>query len=296
MVVLIASRSVSAAASAVNKLLLKQSFIKKALRSLLLSAFFSSGVFAEGDSRWQLMDGGCRWSPSVESLQSVNIAHVYDGDTVRLSDGRRVRLLGINTPELARDKRPDQFYARAATAVAEKLVGQGRWFLLLGQRSRDRHGRTLGYLLDGRGVSLGSMLVARGAAMWVAQGADDTHVVCMEVLEQRAKDRSLGLWQGVGWREVSASKASKARLGFQRLRGVVTKVDRAREHDYLELDDRVVLKLPRGLIEFSEGWEGRELRVRGWLISRKLSVRQQERGYKSLVMNVSSRRAIRLLL
>lgn len=36
-------------------------------------------------------------SPIVETAQ---LKHVYDGDTIKLKDGRHVRVLGINTPEI----------------------------------------------------------------------------------------------------------------------------------------------------------------------------------------------------
>jgi len=32
----------------------------------------------------------------------AEVEYVHDGDTVRLADGRSVRLIGLNTPEMAR--------------------------------------------------------------------------------------------------------------------------------------------------------------------------------------------------
>jgi micrococcal nuclease len=40
-------------------------------------------------------------------LQRVGLRYVSDGDTLVLSDGRRLRLIGINTPERGRDGKPD---------------------------------------------------------------------------------------------------------------------------------------------------------------------------------------------
>ena len=42
------------------------------------------------------------------------VGHVVDGDTLRTSDGELIRLLGLNTPELGRDGRPDEPGADAA--------------------------------------------------------------------------------------------------------------------------------------------------------------------------------------
>ena len=42
------------------------------------------------------------------------VARCFDGDTLKLTDRRVVRLAGIDTPELGRDNRKPQFYAREA--------------------------------------------------------------------------------------------------------------------------------------------------------------------------------------
>jgi len=34
-----------------------------------------------------------------QTSERVRVIHVYDGDTVKLADGRRLRFIGINTPE-----------------------------------------------------------------------------------------------------------------------------------------------------------------------------------------------------
>lgn len=44
--------------------------------------------------------------PATSSSERVHVVYVYDGDTVKLSDGRRLRLIGINTPNSATKTRP----------------------------------------------------------------------------------------------------------------------------------------------------------------------------------------------
>ena len=38
--------------------------------------------------------------PTRDTSERVTVTYVYDGDTVKLADGRRLRLIGINAPEL----------------------------------------------------------------------------------------------------------------------------------------------------------------------------------------------------
>src|SRR3569623_1784992 len=54
----------------------------------------------------------------------VTVDRVYDGDTVRLNDGRHLRLIGLDTPELGRDGAADQPLAAGARAA-----GRGLWAL-----------------------------------------------------------------------------------------------------------------------------------------------------------------------
>ena len=50
--------------------------------------------------------------PIPGKLPTYNVRKVVDGDTLRLVDGRSVRLIGLNAPELARKGRPKALAAR----------------------------------------------------------------------------------------------------------------------------------------------------------------------------------------
>lgn len=87
---------------------------------------------------------------------------VDDGDTIRISwrdaPAERVRVLGIDAPEVANPRYPDhkeQRYGAEAKAFAKKyILGAGRLELLRAPRP-DRYGRTLGYLfVDGVNYSV----------------------------------------------------------------------------------------------------------------------------------------------
>ena len=96
--------------------------------------------------------------------QGRSMACVVDGDTIRLGQ-RRIRLIGIDAPELA-DARCSAERAlgeRAADRLLA-LVNQGE-FDLVGHRfqGRDSHGRDLRLARRG-GVSFGAQLVDEGLA------------------------------------------------------------------------------------------------------------------------------------
>jgi len=47
---------------------------------------------------------------------TVTVARIVDGDTLDLADGRTVRLVQIDTPELGSGERPSRHYARGGPA------------------------------------------------------------------------------------------------------------------------------------------------------------------------------------
>ena len=49
--------------------------------------------------------GGSSYPTLPSGAQAVSVRNVYDGDTLTLVDERRVRLLGIDTPEI-KQKQP----------------------------------------------------------------------------------------------------------------------------------------------------------------------------------------------
>ncbi|MFZ3591497.1 thermonuclease family protein [Bacillus sp. DJP31] len=58
-------------------------------------------------------------------LEEVTVARVVDGDTIELKDGRKVRLIGINTPEST--TRTEEYGKEASNYTKTKLEGKQIW-------------------------------------------------------------------------------------------------------------------------------------------------------------------------
>ena len=76
--------------------------------------------------------------PAPAALARVEVQRVVDGDTVRLKDGRSVRMIGINTPETGRKGRADEPFAVAARQRLQALVqaSDGRVGLVPGREGK----------------------------------------------------------------------------------------------------------------------------------------------------------------
>lgn len=135
--------------------------------------------------------------PPTEGL----VSNVIDGDTVKLADGRRVRYIGIDTPEVRRfeggqwrlDPEP---YAEAASEANRALVGGRRVRLEFDADPKDRHGRWLAYVyVDDTMVN--ERLLAEGYAELLTVRPNVRYLNRLEEAQADAQRGRKGLWSGM---------------------------------------------------------------------------------------------------
>lgn len=115
-----------------------------------------------------------------------------DGDTLRLSGIGRVRLIGVDTPEVHGGV---ECYGRQASAFTKKVLPPGtRVRYQLGVEPRDRYGRALAYvwLRDGRFFNL--MLVEHGYAQVLTIPPNVDYAERFLKAQRRAREDERGLW------------------------------------------------------------------------------------------------------
>ncbi len=130
------------------------------------------------------------------TAEPATIASVIDGDTVRLDDNRRVRLLAFGTLEVNHDH-PEQSSALALEArkTLQYLLPKGSRVHLLHDREKyDPHGRTLAQLLRADGQDVAQPLLERGLAHVYIFPPNDQLWHCYAGYEQRARQQRAGLW------------------------------------------------------------------------------------------------------
>jgi micrococcal nuclease len=133
-----------------------------------------------GDVWWHTGD--------VWEIEKVLVVRAIDGDTIELEDGRRVRYLGIDTPEA------EEFYASEATERNKQLVEDKLVELQQGKRDKDEYGRLLRYVyIDGTFVN--AELVAQGFAQAYVFDENERYSQVLVQLEQYAKMNHVGMWE-----------------------------------------------------------------------------------------------------
>lgn len=120
------------------------------------------------------------------------VARVIDGDTLELDNGRRVRLVQIDAPESK-----GECYGTKAGTVLRKLLPVGSEIRLQRDRrldNRDRYGRLLRYVFNGR-KNVNLLLVQRGAAsVWYYQGDRGRYADELLRAAESAQANERGAW------------------------------------------------------------------------------------------------------
>ena len=130
--------------------------------------------------------------------------HVLDGDTLELAcpDGRshttRVRLLGLDAPEIAHGDRPAMHFGPEAAAFTRSLVdGRPVRILLPPHETRDRYHRLLGYIELSDGETMLNEELIRNGLGYADRRFDHVWRVRFTDLEKRARQHAVGLWAGL---------------------------------------------------------------------------------------------------
>ncbi|MCP1499212.1 endonuclease YncB(thermonuclease family) [Pseudomonas migulae] len=217
------------------------------------------------------LSGAQAFCPVPNGLATAAVQRVVDGDTVRLSDGRSVRMIGLNTPELGKQGRSDEPFAVAARKRLEALVAasDGRVGVLPGKESKDHYGRTLAHLYGTDGANLEAQMLAEGLGFQVAVAPNVDLVACQQAAERSARQAGLGVW-----RQSPVLKAEQINTsGFAMVSGRVSKVQRNRGGVWIELQDALVLRVAPNLLgQFDvaalERLKGMQIEARGWVVDR----------------------------
>ena len=129
------------------------------------------------------------------------VAKVVDGDTVDvLKDGKteRVRLIGINTPEVVDPRKPVQCFGKEASAHMHELL-DGNVVRLEPDNTQDIHdkyGRTLAYIFLEDGTNINELQIQGGYAYEYTYNHAHPYRFQKEfkAAETSARTESRGLW------------------------------------------------------------------------------------------------------
>jgi micrococcal nuclease len=140
------------------------------------------------------MLGACGESPSPPP-QAAQVVQVVDGDTVVLAGGAKVRVLGIDAPEMERDGRPADFLAHKAKAALTELTLNRTVDLSYDRLRYDHYGRVLAYLFLPDRTLVNAELVRRGLARVYLISPNLRYQKDLLAAQYEAIQAQRGVWQ-----------------------------------------------------------------------------------------------------
>ncbi len=158
--------------------------MKKSKKILWILLFLVSGIlyyllFGEGQTIGNVILG-----ENDFIREEVFVKRVIDGDTVELEDLRKVRMLGINTPEKGK------FMSNESILFTKNLENKS---VFLEYQEKDKYGRVLGYLFLEE-ISVNEELVRIGLAHSYYY-AEDHYSESVRRAEALAREEKIGIWQ-----------------------------------------------------------------------------------------------------
>ena len=143
---------------------------------------------------------------STPANAALKVVKIYDGDTITMADGLKVRLLQIDAPELAEG----ECYADKAKATLVSLLSKKGAITLKVDpvsASFDRYGRALRYIFVGK-VNVNLEMVKQGAAApYFYQGEKGKYSAAMLKAAEDAKYYKVGLWKDCPGTQLLPTKA-----------------------------------------------------------------------------------------
>lgn len=231
-------------------------------KASLAGAFFLSAIC------FSSAHAGC---PAPVSLPTVQVQRVIDGDTLRLSDGRSVRMIGLDTPETGKKGQSAQPFAEAAKRRLQALIDEsgGQVRLRVGEQAADHYGRTLANVYGRNGANLEAQLLAEGLGFQAAVSPNVALVDCQQAAEKAARQARLGLWRNSPVQAAAQINSG----GFAVVSGQVSGVQRNGGGIWIELSGDLVLRIAPNLAsQFDSAailrLKGQRIEARGWVVDR----------------------------
>ena len=137
---------------------------------------------------------------------------VADGDTIIIDDGRRVRYIGIDAPEIDYENHRAAPMGYAAQSKNRQLVEGRQLKLEYDREKKDHYGRTLAYVHRSDGLFVNLELLKQGYAYVLSRCPNTSKAGLLLSAQREAMRDGKGIWRLLRKDE----KPSHAYLGNQR--------------------------------------------------------------------------------
>jgi endonuclease YncB( thermonuclease family) len=229
--------------------------------------------------------------PAQHTTERAQVIHVTDGDTIKLTNGRRLRLIGINTPEISHAGQASQTLAVQARSALVTLLDRHNRTLNLqyGKQPRDHYGRLLAHAFLDDGTNVSVRLLEQGLATALVVPPNTWASGCYATIEATARREQRGLWALPDYQTGDATALRMDTRGFRIVRGQINDIRESRHGIWLDLEGPLVIRVDRkDRVNFEPGFphalEGKTVEVRGWIKADRDGLRVNVRHPAALIV------------
>lgn len=151
--------------------------------------FYSYAVFL-----YVLLSGWPSFAHEWFSVKWVN-----DGDTIVLADGRNVRYIGINAPEIDHGSQKAEPYGYKAKNYNKKMVLSTMIRLEIDKERYDQYGRLLAYIFLKDGKFVNKLMIEQGYAYLLPRRPNVRYNKVLLQSQRNAMSAKQGIWRN--WKE-----------------------------------------------------------------------------------------------
>jgi endonuclease YncB( thermonuclease family) len=169
--------------------------------------------------------------------ERATVKWVYDGDSLLLKDKRKIRIIGIDTPEIKHHKQKAQAYGAKAREALRVLLKNHNYQVLLryGQERRDKYNRILAHVYLPNGINISNWMLEQGYAKTLAFPPNIQLAKCYKRAEEVAQAQSLKIWRYKSHKIRSAASLPRRISGYVRLKGKISKIKHYKKSLVIEL-------------------------------------------------------------
>lgn len=137
-------------------------------------------------------------SLSFAPIGYYSVRYVFDGDTIILGNGEKLRYLGIDAPEMGHQGEKGEMMALESRDFNMRLVGGSLVRLEFDSEKRDQYGRLLAYLFLENGDMINGLLVRNGLARVMVKRPNLKYFHILLEYQRQAMSEGLGAWKSLG--------------------------------------------------------------------------------------------------
>ncbi|ATX82387.1 Endonuclease YncB, thermonuclease family [Mariprofundus ferrinatatus] len=165
----------------------------------------------------------------VSQSRWVEVDKVFDGDTFRTTTGEKIRLLGINTPEVAHNEEPGQPLGGEAKRLLEQLISGKTVRLKTDRDMKDSYDRTLAQIYLRNGIWINEQLLRSGMAHVYTFAPNFRWSERLLKAEAEARNARRGIWKTDTFAVLDADNVTDRHIGqFHLIRGEAKTVEKWR--------------------------------------------------------------------